>query len=261
MADDKPIIHVVDYGPWGSGKSTFAATFPKPMLVIAFDPVGKEAPYLKRGVASPDMLGEFDQVIRQVMSRRREDSLLIQIEAFHDSEVDAEGKYLPVAYRRFLQRFPSLYQEIRDGKWATVVYDSLTFMELATRKMHQYDLHKHEKDSRKWYGQSTEDLEEALLCRAGGLRCNVVVLAHVDSDKDEMAGSMVFSPAAPGRLRGRLGAGFPEMYVQHQRRDKDGLRYFLQTRGDARYSASSVILDAPDPCSPEYAALFENYKP
>ena len=105
MADDRPIIHVVDYGPWGSGKSTFAATFPKPMLVIAFDPVGKEAPYIRRGIAGLDMLGEFDQVVRQVMSRKQEEKMLVQIESFHDTEVDAEGKYLPVAYRRFLQRF------------------------------------------------------------------------------------------------------------------------------------------------------------
>ncbi len=35
------------YGDFGSGKSTFAATWPKPLLVWCFDNFGKEMPYLK----------------------------------------------------------------------------------------------------------------------------------------------------------------------------------------------------------------------
>lgn len=255
-----PLVHTVTYGPWGSGKSTFAATFPKPMLVLAFDPLGKEAPYLKRGTAMPEGRGDCDQPVVPVMSKKDDSKLIVQIEYFHDTEVNDDGSYRPVAYRRFLKRFPALYDEIAAGKWATVVFDSLTFMELATRKMHQYDLHKHEKDSRKWFGQATDDLEEAILLRAGGLRCNVVVLAHVDTDKDEMAGSMVFSPSAPGRLRNRLGSGYPEIYVMHARRDKEGgMGYYLQTRADARYGAASVLLEAPDPCQPDYQSILVNY--
>jgi hypothetical protein len=257
MATTRPPIHVVTYGSWGSGKSTFASTFPKPMLVLLFDPLGKEAPYLRRGVPQPAFIGDQEQPIVQVMSKKNGDKLLVQIESYHDTEVTDEGQYYPVAYMRFLKRFPSLYQEIQDGQWKTVVYDSLTFMEIATRKMHQYLLHKHEKDSRKWFAQSSDDIEEAILCRAGGLRCNVVVLAHIDEDKD--GDVKVYMPTAPGRLRSRIGAGYAEIYAMRTKRTKDGMQYYLQTRADVQYAAASVFLNAPDPCEPTYDALWATY--
>jgi AAA domain-containing protein len=258
----RPFIHVVNYGPPGSGKSTFAATFPKPMLVIAFDPLGKEGPYLRKGTVSPELIGDVDQPLVQVVSKKTPDKLLIQVEYYHDSEVDPEGKYRPIAYQQFLRRFPSLYEEIRAGQWATVVIDTLTFMELCARKLSQYDLDKTSREPRRWFAAATDMLEEAVMCRLGGLRCNVVVLAHVDRDKDEIAGSMLFNPAAPGRLRFRLGGGYPEVYVSHIARNaKDGgFIYSLQTRADARYNATSVLLNAPDPCDPVYTALWENWE-
>lgn len=261
MSTPRPFIHVVDYGPPGSGKSTFAATFPKPMLVIAFDPLGKEGPYLRRGIVSPEMEGEFGQPLVEVESKKTPGQTIIRVEYFHDTEVDVDGKYKPIAYRQFLQRFPSLYDEIRAGQWKTVVVDTLTFMELSARKLSQYDLDKTSKEPRRWFAAATDMLEEAVMCRLGGLRCNVVILAHVDSDKDEVAGRMVFNPAAPGRMRMRLGGGYPEVYVSKvSRSDKDGsMLYSLQTRSDARYNAASVFLEAPDPCEPEYTKLWVNY--
>lgn len=46
--DPYPTLFLV-YGNAGSKKSTFAATFPKPMLVLSFDNRGKERPYLRKG--------------------------------------------------------------------------------------------------------------------------------------------------------------------------------------------------------------------
>lgn len=43
----RPPIHMMQYGDSGVGKSQFAATFPKPMLVFMFDGAGKEIPYMK----------------------------------------------------------------------------------------------------------------------------------------------------------------------------------------------------------------------
>lgn len=47
---EKIPLHLLLYGDTGSGKSTFAATFPKPMLVWCFDPHGKDMPYRRLGV-------------------------------------------------------------------------------------------------------------------------------------------------------------------------------------------------------------------
>lgn len=43
----RPNIHVLVYGDFGVGKSQFAATFPKPLLVCMFDGSGKDIPYWK----------------------------------------------------------------------------------------------------------------------------------------------------------------------------------------------------------------------
>jgi len=44
-----PIIHAIIYCPHHTGKTTFAATFPKPMLVMMYDAPGKDQPFLKVG--------------------------------------------------------------------------------------------------------------------------------------------------------------------------------------------------------------------
>jgi len=44
---EKPNVHIMIYGDTGTGKSTFLATFPKPLLVWCFDPHGKDFPYWK----------------------------------------------------------------------------------------------------------------------------------------------------------------------------------------------------------------------
>lgn len=257
-----PFIHVVTYGPPGSGKSTFAATFPKPMLVLAFDPLGKDAPYLERGIVGPDMVGDFDQPVVQIASRNKTGKLLVQLEYFHDTEVTNEGKYRPVAYNQFLKRFSTLYDEVKAGLWKTIVVDTLTFMELTARKLSQYQLNPTTKEPRQHYALSTEFLEEALMCRLGGMRTNVVILAHVDTERDEVLGTMLFNPAAPGRLRTRLGGGYPEMYYMRATREKNtqAVSYALQTRADSRYNCTSTFLRAPDPCEPNYAALWGPWK-
>lgn len=44
-----PTLHALVYGDTGAGKSTFLASFPKPMYVFFFDGLGKDGPYLQYG--------------------------------------------------------------------------------------------------------------------------------------------------------------------------------------------------------------------
>lgn len=44
-------LHALVYGEAGTGKSSFAATWPKPILVLFFDPVGKDMPYIQVGLS------------------------------------------------------------------------------------------------------------------------------------------------------------------------------------------------------------------
>jgi hypothetical protein len=51
------------YGEPGSGKTTFAATWPKPLLVIFFDPIGKDLPYLELGLRAGGSVTGFTDLI------------------------------------------------------------------------------------------------------------------------------------------------------------------------------------------------------
>jgi hypothetical protein len=247
---DHPSVHALLYGDPGAGKSTGAATFPKPMLVFMWDPRGKETPYLKRG--GEVELGENAedgtpwQSIKSKTDPTRE---IIRLEHYHDWDPAH-----PTAYSRFLVRLTRLQTDV--AAYRTIVLDSVTFMELAARKMHQYVLNPTSKEPRQWFAGSTDALEEVLMIRFGALACNVVVTAHIDEDKDEVHGTMVRNPSAPGRLRKRSPAGYSELYRAFVRRDpKTGPTYLWQTRSDAIYNCASQI-EAPELVVQDYAALW-----
>lgn len=247
-----PVSHFLVYGEPGSGKSTFAATFPTPILVCCFDAYGKDSPYLRRGPVVDRVevaLGNDSVAAARVCDRRGE--LLIEVEYFHDLDVQN-----PMAFQRFLNRMATLTRD-ELAAWATVVIDSVTAMELCKRKQAQYKLLPHVKEPRLWFAASTDALEEMLMIRFAGLPTNVVVLAHVDEDKDEFHGEMIRNPSAPGRLRKRLASQYAELYRTHVAKDERGNRvHVLQTRTDGRFHASTQ-LGAPDPCAPEYEKLWE----
>jgi hypothetical protein len=252
---NRPFIHVAAVGVWGGGKTHLAATFPKPLISLQTDPYGKEGPILNRGIVDQTAYqGEFGQYLTKVHSKVDPERLLCQIEYFHDPDPRK-----PAAFNQFRNRFDTLYPEIAAGKWATVVVDGLTFLEMRSRKLAQY-MTVRGKDPRRWYASSKEDLEEMIADRAGSMRCNVVVCVHLDPVYDEELGHDVYKLAAPGKLSGRFGAGFPEMYVCHGLKQVDGkMNYWLQTRTDTKCKAESVFLEASDPCEAHYAALWSNY--
>lgn len=253
-----PITHTLAYGDAGSGKTDFAASFAgalatTPVLVFMFDPFGKETPYLKRGVPKPAEVDVDTGTPYVDVLHRQTGALLIRVEYYLDSDPQA-----PEAYARFLRRMARFSEEA--GRWRTVVTDSVTYMELCARKLHQYYLNPHAKDPRQWFGGSTDALEEMLMIRFGALPVNVVVCAHIDEDKDELHGYMVRHPSAPGRLRKRGPAGFGEVYRCYVGKDDKGQRvHLMQTQADTLWAAASQI-DAPNPCLNRYAALWLNWK-
>lgn len=250
---DRPKIHVLVMGETGSGKSTFAATWPKPMLVWFFDPMGKDLPYAKQlyGEKQLPQVGELAQGGYGLMRDIKHEDGPVRVEYYH-----SPSPYQPDAYSRFLARMGVFDAELKQGWWKTVVLDSTTFMELEGRKWHQYGLNPSAKDPRQWYGGSKELLEEMLMMRFAGLAINVVVLCHIDDDRDEMHGEIVRNPAVPGKLSKRLPSAFGEHYRMFVMRDEKGqLVHLVQTRNNGQYAAQSQI-GAPDPAYPHYEALW-----
>jgi len=247
-ATSHPSIHVLTYGDSGAGKTTFAATFPTPMLVCAFDPVGKDTPYLRLGVPQPVTTDPLTGLYtRSVTHPKAADFELVKLVYFHDPDFTQ-----PRAYPAFQQ-----FMAATDfAEWATVVVDSATFMELMARKYHQFRLNPTAKEPRQWFAGGTDLLEDMVMGRFASLLINVVITAHVDEEKDEMHGSFVRAPKFPGRMKKGVSASFGEVYRAYvARNDKGEMYYALQTRSDTLYQAASQI-GAPNPCWPTYDALW-----
>lgn len=282
----RPYIHALIYGPSGGGKSTMAATFPKPMIVLGFDRRGMFDPYTTlpngtpRGIEMNEVEGAFGQGVVQVLSKKNPGKLLVQVEFFEEDVVERDeptdseeklagrtpfGGIMPRAYRQYLSRSPSLFREIKEGKWATVVVDSLSGMKDAAYTMHRFDLNKTSLDDRRWDKLTTDDLAQALCARLTTAKTNLVVLAHVDrrgeyvepaakdkprSHKDKVDGVAVYQVYAPGRLgtADGLPATFKEMYAIIPKANTKGETIrTLRTRRDSLYNAkTSPKIQAPD---------------
>lgn len=257
----RPWVHNLVYGQSGAGKSTYAATFPGPQLVFMFDPLSKTSPYLAGGVPS-GVLPDPQSGIPWQEVYNEAGSVLRRIEYFLDANPNA-----PKSYELFLRRFTLVHNGLTaafegDTKareafpWQTLIFDSMTKLELMARKMAQYKLNPTGKDPRQWYAYSTEALEEVMDFRVCTLPCNAVVICHTDKEKEDVAGLQLRSPNLPGRLKGNSPASFGEFYHLSMTRDEKGnfIRR-LQTRGDQFFNASTMI-DAPNFCDPHYANLW-----
>ncbi len=292
----RPYFHTVIYGPQGTGKSDFLATFARaylkgmvggPLLVFMFDPRGKDASYLaqfpedgrriymsepgdielKEGQENLGQFGKIDLILpfTEVYVKGK---LVTRVEYFHEEELDfGESAEVITGWTvlpKVRKRLNQLFREERDV-WGTVGWDSATSSELTIRSYHQYVQNAGARgEARKqWWGASTDEHEKILAVRFGGWAHNFVVICHTDKDKaaEEAGGGILrYNPRLPGRLSGDLSSYFPEVYHSTVERDADGnATYVLETRPRDKYTAMSAKLKAPDPCENEYESLWSNW--
>jgi hypothetical protein len=262
----RPPVFVVAYGDPGTEKSTLFASAPKPMLLLSADPWNKTAPYQRRGDLDPQVYeGAQGQPVRLVKSKRDPEATLVQIELYLETDPDN-----PTAWLALKDRMASVRAEVFEGRWASLVLESVTLVEIVCRNYHRnHPLSplKNTREPRQIFGACTDDLERLLVMQLASLSsmCNVFVAAHVDTDKDEVAGKFVHTPSLPGRLRNRkqLASVCSEVYHSYAVHDsKTGVvTNWLQTHTDERFHATSSFLRAPNPCKPDFEALWQNWQP
>lgn len=250
-----PIIHALIYCPHHTGKTTMAATFPKPMLVMMYDALGKDLPYLKVGSqVSQIKINSFGTPFRDVMDDQG--NLLIRVEYYHNINPEK-----PVAIAQSFKRYPSLMQEI--DYWKTIVLDSVTSFEFAARTHSKYITNTTAQDQRQWYGEAKIILEEQLLMRLAFFPTNVVVLAHDEVKDHEKTKELVRQVAAVGKLGRNIGSQYGELYrinIVPDPQRPGQVQRVVQTQPDTMWPASTGI-GAPNPCLPDYNALWANYQP
>lgn len=257
---DRPPIRVTSYGNPGSGKSQFAASCPTPIWVACFDLVGKERPYLKIGHEYDYMDGESDLRVPVTYVYNKAGDMIVQIEHYHDANPDK-----PVALKRFRRRMQYWTRDEEAFNFNTAVVDSLTFFHLACLNDYVHcNATEREKevqvDYQRAYGAAKDAMMPILMNRLGTFPINVVVIAHIQLDKDSDGNVTDRGPAAPGALKERLGSGYTEMFRHYVKRSGSDLRYLMQTRPSTRWPhAFSGVCEAPDPCPNSYDALWTNF--
>lgn len=252
-------VHCICYGDPGARKSTFASTFPKPMLVKQFDANGKEFPYRRWGRLHPsgratETEGVTEQGVRYLDIVAPNDEW-IRVEFFNDLSPSGD------AWKQIEWDMKERY--FFTHNWATLVIDSVTFLNLLAFYNAKFNVNPNSKEPRQWHSWATDALEHMLLVQLQNFPNNLVVLAHIDHEKDEVMQTFVRQISAPGRLKNRneLCAGFAEFYRAYAVAEPswpDGMAYLLQTKKDGNFNCASQI-EAPNPCIQEYAAIWENW--
>jgi len=245
-------LHLLLMGETKAGKDTFAATWPKPMMVWHMDGHGQDAPYMKGAKEIGELqyyqLGNYTIEYRDIIAV---DGGFIRIEYYSSDDPN-----FPQVAQVLEMRMGAFVKE--QAGWQTLVVGSLSSAALEGRYSEMH-LNPQFKDPRKWYGAATEYVERLVFWQKC-LKINVIFTCHVGRDKDEVGGEFLFTPDLPGRLSYGAGRYFPEMYRLYiQRNPETGeASRVLQTDGDGRFQCGNHI-DCDNPCYPHYESLWTKW--
>ena len=220
-------------GKPGGGKSHLAASladWEHPIQVFCFDSLGKDLPYEERGQLVQDPGHSSAYVLDS------KGNPIIRLNYFHEAEPEMPSAF--EAFRAFMIGRGHL-EPIGEFPPAAWVLDSCSMFELALRGYSRYRLNPNTKEPRQHWGFATDQLEQTLLQRFAPLPGLVLVLCHIDSDKDERDGSYIYNPKLPGRLRDNCGMGYTEIWRLYNERDKKGVKHLVQTQPCERYGCMS----------------------
>lgn len=216
------------YGPTGSGKTTFAGTFPRPVFLSDTSESGYES---LRGITD-DVL--FEPGVRPIV---------LGIERMNDMAIA----------RDVLTPF------IQSGMVQTIVKDSLTFYaDLYLNYL--FEIHTGAGDNLKVYGALGRHLRD-LRVKTHALGCNVVSLClAADPNEDQPVGQ----PLIPGKEGSKYGAGCDYLLYTRYDRFKQGQQlvdnFELHSKPWGKFVARARrAIGMPDLPSPLYNQTYSTF--
>ncbi len=228
-------LKILVYGNAGSGKTCFAAGMPYPILYLDFDAkVDSAAMFYKQ-----DKL-RLENIDVRNLSRNLVTNPIEQMEKIIREELIPQ-------------------QKNGETKFKTLVIDSLTTFSSAVLNhivqtnpgVNRVKSAQGAQPGMQDYGILRREFQR-LIPNLLGLPCNVVMLGHISTDKDEHTGQIVRGPLMDGSFAQQLPIYFKEVHRSY--RDDKG-QHWAQTQSDSQYQCRSQIPGLPNPLKLSYAEL------
>lgn len=200
-------IKALVYGPAGMGKTMLCATLPAPVIISAESGLLSLRP---QNIAR--VFGENAQGISY-------DIPVIEVKTVQD---------LTEAYNWFTT-------SPQAGNFQSIALDSLS--EIAEVVLN--NAKRQVKDPRQAYGELLEKMETLIRLFRDLPNKNVVMMAKMESYKEELTGVVKYGPSMPGsKLGQKLPYFFDEVFRLGVNKDQQGASYrFLQTQPDLQFEA------------------------
>lgn len=238
-------LKILAYGNSGAGKTCFAAAFPGPVLYLDFDGKADSAAEYHRG--NPELLKNVD--VRQLQARlmmNPTDNPIAELMSIIDKEL-----------------VPG--QKTGTHKFKTLVLDSITtFSSLTLGHIMKTNPGIKRNETKQGpqpglqdYGILKREFAK-LIPGLLSLSCNVVMLGHISTEKDEVTGELVRGPLMDGSFAKELPIYFKEVWRIYV--DDKG-KHWAQTKADARFACRSQLRGLPNPMPLEYAEIEKQLKP
>ena len=228
-------LKVMSVGESGEGKSIFSSSFPTPGFIFDF---GLEIISYK-GL-------DFDY-----------EQYEISAQGWGKFEVDL-GK-IKKALKAGIRIDGS------EGEYQTVIVDNVSAMtDVCMERAMQLDSKRSPTGGPLWnvHFQMVKNLMEGRLRQLLNLECNLVIIAHLDTIKDEAGAVIGVEPSFTGKLSADIPAYFSEVYYHTHKRVEGNTKWYIQTvpigrnHGRSRLSGKARLL--PDYIENDYQELM-NY--
>ena len=237
-------------GQYKSGKSVSSATFPKPLLYEDWD-CGFSSIENTRGKDNKLLIQDRADITVIPFYRQQVYDLLFQTDIGVKS-APAHTIEAPVLIKQHNDIIKSLNKDgcYLDKPYKTLVIDSLTTMfrvwkEMILRMNNISTLRIPDYGTLETIllGQFIPGLKSLL---ATGKLEHIILIDHIDMDKDEISGMLMEFPVGPSRNMGKIiGLQFDEIWIQK----KEGSDYVWRTKPTGLFQAGSR-LDLPEVIKP-----------
>jgi hypothetical protein len=201
------------YGDSGSGKTIFAASFPGPIEYWDFDhKISSAAHYYKKDAAKLEGID-----VHQFANLPREKRIPAwEVRNNLIADCVRNNKPLP---------FKTLVVDSLTTFTAMIMDDYIVRSQRGIKRAHP------EIPAMQDYQMLDKHLS-LIVPSLLSLDCNVVMLGHLKTDKDESTGAIIRQPLMAGAFAGKLPIYFEEVYVSKV--STEG-KYVLQTQSDSMY--------------------------